>query len=100
MTRTCALPGCDEQLRRHPGETPSKFAARRCCCPGHSYKLRGLSLADNPNNGRKGADNVNFGGMKRSEARRYLARIPARLIPQFEELPMPEKLKALEGWRA
>jgi hypothetical protein len=78
VSRTCALPGCEEPVIRRPGETPSKFARRKCCCRSHGRQLRDDSYDTWPCTVcRKQHDHRNEQGKRRltcSEACRLAAR--------------------------
>lgn len=88
--RLCALPGCDEPVRRRPGERPYELARRICCCPDHGRAFVALQLKGRAKPARELPD-----GMSAARAAAVLALPEPRLRWQFEELPASEQRKVL-----
>jgi hypothetical protein len=94
MTRICAC--CPNPITRNPGEDACNYGHRRTCSRECGYRLRsqtlrsiGLANRERP---------IPEPEMPAKVAAKLLSRIPPRLLPRFEELPPPERAKALAGW--
>lgn len=95
MTRLCAC--CPNPIVRNPGEDACNFGHRRTCSRECGYRLRSQTLRGG---GLAGIERPTpEPEMPPDVAAALLARIPPRLLPQLEELPAQERVRALEGGR-
>jgi hypothetical protein len=96
MTRTCAC--CPKPITRNPGEDACNYRYRRTCSRECGYRLRSQTLRAG---GLVGIERpIPEPEMPAKVAAKLLSRMPPRLLPQLEELPRPERAKALAGWGA